>query len=153
MAAEAVEEVTHPTEHFLGDLSMSKSNRRTFLKTSAMAAGAATLPAASYAKVAGANGKINVGFVGVGGRCQQHVDIILLMKKNGLAVEPFAACDVWDGDATKGKGKGQGLLPTAKRCGIPEGDKTRVTKDYRVLLDNKDVDVLTVATPDHWHAK
>jgi predicted dehydrogenase len=133
---------------------MSKSqNRRTFLKTSALAAGAAALPAKSYAKVVGTNGKINVGFVGVGGRCQQHVDIILLMKKNGLAVEPFAVCDVWDGDPTKGKGKGQGLFPTSKRCDVPTDDKNRVSKDYRVILDNKDVDVIVCATPDHWHAK
>jgi predicted dehydrogenase len=130
-----------------------RAHRRQFLKTSAVAGTALSLTAASYAKVAGANGKMNIAFVGVGGRCQQHVDVILLMKKLGKAVEPFAVCDVWDGDQTKGKGKGQGLYPTAKRCGIPEGEKSRVTKDYRVILENKDVDVVTIATPDHWHAK
>ena len=130
-----------------------KPNRRGFLKTGAVAGGALTLTAQSYAKVAGANGKINVGFVGVGGRCQQHLDILLLMKKLGKNAEPYAVCDVWDGDQTKGAGKGQGLFPSAKRCGIPEGDKTRVARDYRALLDNKDIDVIAVASPDHWHAK
>ena len=129
------------------------TSRRTFLKTSAVAGTALTLPAASYAKVVGANGKINIAFVGVGGRCQQHVDVILQMKKIGRNVEPFAVCDVWDGDPTKGRGKGQGLLPTAKRCGIAETERNRVTKDYRVILENKDVDIVTIATPDHWHAK
>ncbi len=130
-----------------------KPNRRGFLKTGAVAGGALTLTAQSYAKAAGANGKINVGFVGVGGRCQQHLDILMLMKKLGKNAEPYAVCDVWDGDQTKGAGKGQGLFPSAKRCGIPEGDKTRVARDYRALLDNKDIDVIAVASPDHWHAK
>src|SRR6516225_485167 len=59
-------QLNRTNQHLLGDLSMSKSqNRRTFLKASALAAGAAALPAKSYAKVAEANGKINIGFVGV----------------------------------------------------------------------------------------
>ena len=129
------------------------TSRRTFLKTTAVAGTALTLPAASYSRVVGTNGKINIAFVGVGGRCQQHIDVILLMKQLNKNVEPFAVCDVWDGDQAKGKGKGQGLLPSAKRCGIPLTEKDRVTKDYRVILENKDVDVVTIATPDHWHAK
>src|SRR5262249_44841493 len=66
---------------------------------------------------------------------------------------PVAVCDVWDGDAALGSGKGRGLYPTAKRCGLKEDDKTHVTKDYRKLLDLKEVDVCAIATPDHWHAR
>jgi predicted dehydrogenase len=132
---------------------MSKPHRRNFLATSAVAGAALSLPKTSYANILGANGKANIAFVGVGGRCQQHVDVILKMKQEGKGVEPYAVCDVWDGDPTKGRGKGQGLFPTAKRCGIPQDDKARVTKDYRVILDNKEVDIVCVATPDHWHAK
>jgi predicted dehydrogenase len=131
-------------------------DRRGFLKTSATTAavGAAmTLTASSYAKIKNANEKINIAFLGVGGRCQQHIDVVLQMKKEGKAVEPFAVCDVWDGQVVPNLIKGRGLYPSAERCGIPKDDAKRVTKDYRVLVENKDVDVVCVATPDHWHAK
>ena len=44
-------------------MSAKKPHRRTFLQASAAAAGAMTLPASSYAKVAGANGNLNVALV------------------------------------------------------------------------------------------
>jgi predicted dehydrogenase len=133
-------------------------NRRAFVAgtaTAATAVGAAlSLPAASYARVKAANEKLRVGFLGVGGRCQQHIDVILEMKAKGLPVDAVAVNDVWDGDFELGNKKGRGLYPSAKRCGIPEGaGKGQVSKDYRNILDNKDVDVVTIATPDHWHAK
>jgi len=134
---------------------MSEANvdRRDFLKVSAAGAAALSLTAASYARVQGANDRIGIGFLGVGGRCQQHIDVILELQKEKKGVEPVAVCDVWDGDSKLGSGKGRGLYPSAKRCGIKEDDRDRVTKDYRRILDLKDVDVCVVATPDHWHAK
>ncbi|MCZ2340326.1 MAG: Gfo/Idh/MocA family oxidoreductase [Bacteroidales bacterium] len=129
-------------------------SRRSFLAASAAAGAAMTLPASSYAKVKGANETINVAFLGVGGRCQQHVDVILQMQKEGKPVAPFAVCDVWDGDDELGRGKGRGLYPTAKRCGIAkDAGKGQVSKDYRNILDNKSVDIVAIATPDHWHAR
>lgn len=128
-------------------------DRRNFLKTGAVGAGALTLAAASYGKVKGANDRINIAFLGVGGRCQQHVDVILKMQKeNKNSVVPVAVCDVWDGDSVLGRGKGRGLYPTAKRCRIKDDGK-HVTKDYRKILELPDVDVACIATPDHWHAK
>jgi predicted dehydrogenase len=134
---------------------MAKSNlhRRDFMKTSAAGAAALSLTAASFNRVYGANEKIRVGFLGVGGRCQQHIDQVLKMIEEGKPVAAVAVCDVWDGDATLGSGKGRGLYPSAKRCGIKETDKDHVSKDYRKILDQKDVDVVSIATPDHWHAK
>ncbi len=128
-------------------------NRRGFIQAAAAGTAAMSLTAASYGRVKGANERINIGFLGVGGRCQQHIDVILQMKEEKKAVEPVAVCDVWDGDPKLGSGKGRGLYPSAKRCGLNVDDKDRVTKDYRRVLDLKDLDVVCIATPDHWHAK
>jgi predicted dehydrogenase len=133
---------------------MSESvDRRDFVKTGVAAGAAMAFTAASYDRVLGANENLRVAFVGVGGRCQQHVDVILRMRDEKKGVVPVAVCDVWDGDPTKGRGKGQGLFPTAKRCGLNQDDKEHVSKDYRRILDQKDVDIACIATPDHWHAR
>jgi predicted dehydrogenase len=131
----------------------SKVDRRDFMKATAAGAAALTLTAESYARVAGANDRINIAFLGVGGRCQAHIAIInKLAKDNG--VRPVAVCDVWDGNPTaKGDGHPRGLFPSAEKCGLKRDDKEHVTKDYRRLLDNKDVHVVCIAAPDHWHAK
>jgi predicted dehydrogenase len=128
-----------------------KSHRRTFLKTAAVAGSALSLTAKSYSQVPGANEAARIGFIGVGGRCQQHIDVMLRRKELTKSVNLVAACDVWDGDASKGKGKGQGLFPSAKRMGVTEAD--HIVKDYRKILDLKDVDIVFIGTPDHWHAK
>lgn len=128
-------------------------NRRDFLRTTAAGATALSLTAASANRVLGANERIGIAFLGVGGRCQQHIDVILKMQKENKGVAPVAVCDVWDGDPKLGRGSGRGLYPSAKRCGIKEDDGSRVTKDYRKILDLKDVDVVAIATPDHWHAR
>lgn len=142
---------------------MSKKtvNRRAFLATGAVAGAALSLPASSYARVAGANGKLNIGFLGTGGRCQQHIDVIVDLRDEGKPVVPFAVCDVWDGDETLGKRNndpkkrsGRGLYPSAKTCGIPrDAGPGRISKNYQTILANKDVDVVCIATPDHWHAR
>src|SRR5437588_1653511 len=121
-------------------------NRRDFLKTTGAAGSALALTAASAARVYGANERVGIAFLGVGGRCQQHIDVILEMKKKGVKVEPVAVCDVWDGDPKLGSGKGRGLYPSAKRCGIT--DKQYITRDYRTLLDEKvkGIDVVSIAT-------
>jgi predicted dehydrogenase len=133
-------------------MARKKLNRRNFLKTTAAGAAALSLTAASARRVYGANERLGVAFLGTGGRCQIHIDIINKLKKDGKGVAPVAVCDVWDGNDEVQKG-GRGLYPSAKKCGLDAGDKKHVTKDYRRLLELPEVDVVCVAAPDHWHAK
>ncbi len=112
-------------------------NRRSFLKTTTAGAAALTLSAASAGRVLGANGKLGVGFVGVGGRCQAHLDIINKLKKEDKGVEPVAVCDVYTTNLERAK----------KKTGA------KGYTDYRELLNDPKVDVVCVATPDHWHAR
>jgi predicted dehydrogenase len=128
-------------------------DRRNFLKTSAAGAAAVSLTAASYNRVLGANDRIGVAFLGVGGRCQEHIRIINKFATEKKGVAPVAVCDVWDGNEEVQNNGGRGLFPSAKKCGLKEDDKVHVVKDYRKLLELKEVDVVAVASPDHWHAK
>src|SRR5437016_5331848 len=98
----------------------SKVHRRSFLKTTAAGASALTLSAASASRVLGANEQVRIAFLGVGGRCQQHLDAVLLMQKENKGVTPVAVCDVWDGNSELGSGKGRGLYPSAKRCNVDQ---------------------------------
>jgi predicted dehydrogenase len=133
-------------------------NRRDFIKTGAaagVAASALGLSAAGYDRVAGANERIGVAFLGTGGRCQEHIGIITRMaQQNRNSVAAVAVCDVWDGSPGGDNDQiRRGLYYSANRCGLRRDDNQHVTKDYRRLLGLREVDVVCIATPDHWHAK
>src|SRR5438105_12443836 len=112
-------------------MSRSKIHRRDFLKTSAAGAAALSLTAASASRVYGANESLRIGFLGTGGRCQAHIDIVNKLQKEEKGVRPVAVCDVWDGNEEVQKGGGRGLYPSARKCGLSADDKEHVTKDYR----------------------
>ena len=128
-------------------------SRRGFLQTTGAATGAlaaaGTFAHPAIGAIKGANEKINFAIIGPGGRAQAHIKILTDMKAEGKAVDIIGVADVWDGnDAAK-----RGLYYSAERCGLNTNDKNAVTKDYRKLLDRKDIDAVVIGTPDHWHAK
>jgi len=139
----------------------SSLDRRDFIRKSAGAA--LTLSAASYNRVHGANERLGIGFIGTGGRAQAHLDLIKRLREEGQPVAPVAVCDVWDGHEdeydhefggkTYRRKYAQGLYPSAKKIGLNPDDRRFVTKDYRRLLELKEVDALVISTPDHWHAR
>ena len=123
--------------------------RRGFMETTgatALAAGAFAHPAIGKG-VIGANDRINFAIIGPGGRAQAHIGVLNAMKAEGKPIDIVGVADVWDGN----KGIGRGLYPSAEKCGLDINDKKKVTKDYMVLLENKDIDAVVIATPDHWH--
>ncbi|OWK36338.1 Gfo/Idh/MocA family protein [Fimbriiglobus ruber] len=139
-------------------------DRRKFLRTTAAGAGAALgLAARSYASVPGANDRVRIGFLGCGGRAQAHIHLITRLAAETGGVAAAAVCDVWDGleedydhkfgGTTTRRRYSQGLYPSAAKCGLDTSDSRRVTKDYRRVLELKDVDAVCIATPDHWHAR
>jgi predicted dehydrogenase len=134
-------------------MAKSSVNRRDFLRTSAATGAALSLTAASASRVLGANDRVHVAFLGTGGRCQEHIGIVTKLQHENRGVAAIAVCDVWDGNKEVQPPTGRGLYPSAERCGLSTDDSKHVTKDYRRLLDMKEVDVVCVATPDHWHAK
>lgn len=92
------------------------------------------------ARILGANGRINYGFIGVGGMGFGHFSIISKwVEKNEEDVAILGACDVFDKRRRRAQEKAK--LTDAQ-----------VYTDYRKLLENKDIDVVVIATPDHWHA-
>jgi predicted dehydrogenase len=94
------------------------------------AAGAASMFASKG--VLGANERINVGLIGCGGRGSALWQLFLEQPD----VNPVAVCDVYKPFLERASGNGQVV-------GV---------KDFRALLDRKDIDAVIVATPDHWHA-
>ena len=114
-----------------------KTTRRSFLKSSALAASALALPASSWAAVRGANEDIRVAVIGFNGRGKDHIEGF--RKVPGVRL--VALCDVdkkvLDREAQKLKDADNPV-------------KTYV--DVRELLASDDIDAVSIATPNHWHA-
>jgi predicted dehydrogenase len=109
-------------------------NRRDFMKRATLASTAFSLAMSglSTRTVLGANDKIRLGVIGMG---RQGRDNMQNFMQHG--VEVAAVCDVYEPNLQKG-------LKAA-------GGNTKTYTDFRQLLDDKDIDVIIVATPDHWH--
>jgi len=121
-------------------------DRRDFLKTASAAGVTLSLASSALAargakmsgRVIGANDRINVGVIGVGGRGAYVANVFHHYgEKNNNACEIVAVCDVYE--------KRKATAAKHFNC---DG-----FLDYREVLNRSDVDAVIIATPDHWHAK
>lgn len=105
-----------------------KLNRRLFVKSSIAAGTALALPAASYARVMGTNEKTRVAVIGLHGRGNNHI--------SGLKNNVVAVCDC-----------DESILGEK----AAEGNYQKFV-DYRKLCDSKEIDAVSIATPNHTHS-
>lgn len=120
-----------------------KTSRRTFLKSAAGAGTALGVPYFVPAHVLaapgrpGANDRITTAHIGLGGMGRGHLGAMVKWMKEGRT-NVAAVCDV-----------DEGRLKTASEMAGPQAD---VYRDYRYILERRDIDAVMIATPDHWHA-
>ncbi len=135
-----------------------KASRREFLKTTAAATAGVTLAMSSFPSsviqpVLGANDKIRMGFIGVGNRGTQLMSRFMANKD----VQVVALADVYEPYLLRDYSKVNKRWKKELGSRIPKmgeqfPDKVDTYKDFRHLLDRKDIDAVCIATPDHWHA-
>jgi predicted dehydrogenase len=111
----------------------SSIDRRDFLK-----AGAAAAAAFQTKSVLGANDRVRIAIIGLRGRGYDHIKTYQGIPN----VEIAAICDV-DENVMAGR------LADIAKLGIP---KPQTFGDYRKLLEDKSIDAVSIATPNHWHS-
>jgi predicted dehydrogenase len=119
-------------------------NRRNFIGTTAigLAGVASTFSAKSYARVKGVNDRINIGFIGCGGRHNGHVNMVeMSYKDKNLGV--VAVCDIWTHNRERAAAN------IKKRFGS-DLKKFKYSEDMLLMPE---LDGVMIATGDHQHAK
>lgn len=119
------------------------SSRRDFIKKSAIGAAGITiggigLSAKSYGRIIGANDRLNFGIVGIHSRGKALLRAAAACQNTSIA----ALCDV----------DSRVLEDVTEMTKKITGKNPENYVDYRVLLENKDIDVVAIASPEHWHA-
>jgi predicted dehydrogenase len=116
-------------------------SRRKFVKGLAgSAAGIAAfgsnpgMSALSYSRIIGANERLSIGVIGCGGMAGSHMEALVGMKQSDN-VDIAAVCDIYTKRLEKAK----------------ELTQAKGFKNYQEILQNKDIDYVLIATPEHWH--
>jgi len=133
-------------------------SRRAFIAqtgiiTTGISIGVNSVSAASYNRIIGSNDKVRMGFIGVGNRGSQLLKIFMDQPDCQIA----ALCDVYEPYVTRDRSKVDPRYLQDRPLQIPpmgENFQNKVERysDYHKLLENKDIDGVCIATPDHWHA-
>lgn len=118
-------------------------SRRKFLTAAAGVVGTTvTFSAKSYARIVGANDRINIGFLGCGSRSRGHRNMVgMSVKDKNLAV--VAVCDLWNQNREK----------AAADCEKRFGTKVKQFQYSEEMLAMPDLDAVMIATGDHQHGK
>ena len=107
------------------------------------AVGAASLALASsaksYSQIVGSNERLNFAVIGLNSRAYAHLSSL---QANHSAARISHVCDVETNIMAK--------FADATTRQMGEAPKTE--QDFRRILERKDIDAITIATPDHWHA-
>jgi predicted dehydrogenase len=111
----------------------SQLNRRRFNQAALASTTLAALQATGI-RALGGNDRVRLGFIGLGNRGDQLLDAFLIHKDAQIV----ALCDVYE--------------PYLHAAQKKVGGKAHLYHDFRKLIDQKDIDAVVVATPDHWHA-
>jgi len=114
-------------------------NRRSFVVNAVATTAAASLTARSYASILGANDRVHFAIAGLNGRGNAHLSALRANQKDGRLTH------VADVDTVI-------LDRFAAKAATVLGEPPTRVQDFRHVLANKDVDAITIATPDHWHA-
>ncbi|HRP33866.1 MAG TPA: Gfo/Idh/MocA family oxidoreductase, partial [Agriterribacter sp.] len=120
--------------------------RRAFIKKSAMAGAgvgitAMGFSAKSYAAIPGANERLNLAVIGIHGQGQTHINSWCNLKTS-RNVRIKTLCDADE----------QWFASRAKTVTDKTGEKPLTDWDMRKVFDDKEIDAVSFATPNHWHA-
>jgi predicted dehydrogenase len=121
---------------------MDSLTRREFVRKSTLAAGAVALAGplirSARAGEPGPNDKIRIGLIGCGGQGSRDLEFFL----DNPEVECPVVCDIDDAHLANGV-----KVCTKKGRKAPETER-----DFRRVIERKDLDAVIIGTPDHWHA-
>src|SRR5574340_29926 len=115
------------------------STRRDFLRRSAVSA-AAVSTARSASRVIGANDRINVSLIGIGSIGTAHLRTLMPQCEEDKDIQMVAVSEIY----TRRKERAREITRLAEKD---------IHHDYREMLVRNDVDVVIIATPDHWHGR
>src|SRR5688572_28003126 len=117
---------------------MKPTNRRDFIQHSAMATAAVAMAAGPCLGAADASKRLVLGIIGPGGMGMNHIRSLVTYKD----VEVGYVCDPDEGRMNQAAG-------AVEKSGAK---RPQTVKDMRRIFEDKSVDAVLIATPDHWHA-